>query len=196
MLGNTELSCQNRPVTLSLREQNHKIGVIQNVLDLPAGQKVFHILREGAGNAAFLSQHFPHRHKIAGGQRITEQDMELIEVAPCRHALPEVGIYRLGHKFICDVHGDLAEVFSHVFQHDTHHPAVGFHIRGMVKQVEGAGAVELKGSCHTPGLGLRLFQELLVQVLQKRGFSRIKPKGLFPVHQPHTAVNNCFFDGL
>ena len=59
----------------------------------------------------------------------------------------------------------------------THHPAVGFHIRGMVKQVEGAGAVELKGGCHTPGLGLRLFQELLVQVLQKRGFSRIKPKG-------------------
>ena len=25
----------------------------------------------------------------------------------------------------------------------------------MVKQVEGAGAVELKGSCHTPGLGLK-----------------------------------------
>ena len=74
MLGNTELSCQNRPVALSLREQNHKIGVIQNVLNLPAGQKVFYILREGAGNAAFLSQHFPHRHKIAGGQRITEQD--------------------------------------------------------------------------------------------------------------------------
>ena len=40
MLGNTELSCQNRPVALSLREQNHKIGVIQNVLNLPAGQKV------------------------------------------------------------------------------------------------------------------------------------------------------------
>ena len=76
------------------------------------------------------------------------------------------------------------------------HPAVGFHIRGMVKQVEGAGAVELKGGCHTPGLGLRLFQELPHTSPAKAGFSCIKPKGLFPVHQPHTAVNNCLFDGL
>ena len=50
--------------------------------------------------------------------------MELVKVAPSRHALPEVGIHRLGHKLICDVHSDLAEVFSHVFQHDTHHTAV------------------------------------------------------------------------
>ena len=40
--------------------------------------------------------------------------MELVKVAPGRHALPEVGIHRLGDKFICDVHGDFAEIFSHV----------------------------------------------------------------------------------
>ena len=157
MLGYAELFCQNRPVALGLGQQDHKVRVVQNVLNLPAGKKVFHILRKCAGDAAFLAEHLPNRHKIAGGQRITEQDMELIEIAPCRHALPEVGVHRLGDKLVCDVHGNLAEVFSHVFQHDTHHPAVGFHIRGMVKQVEGTGAVELKGSCHTPGLGLRLF---------------------------------------
>ena len=41
MLGNTELFCQNGTVTLRLRKQNHKIRVVQNVLDFPAGQKVF-----------------------------------------------------------------------------------------------------------------------------------------------------------
>jgi len=40
VLGNTELFCQNGTVTLRLRKQDHKIRVIQNVLDFPAGQKV------------------------------------------------------------------------------------------------------------------------------------------------------------
>ena len=37
MLGNAELLCQDRTVALRLRQQHHKIGVVQNVLDLPAG---------------------------------------------------------------------------------------------------------------------------------------------------------------
>lgn len=45
MLGNAKLFRQDCPVTLGLGQQNHKVGVVQNVLDLPAGQKVFHILR-------------------------------------------------------------------------------------------------------------------------------------------------------
>ena len=45
MLGNTELFRQNRPVTLSLGQQDHKVRVVQNGLDLPAGQKVFDVLR-------------------------------------------------------------------------------------------------------------------------------------------------------
>ena len=45
MLGNAELFRQNRPVTLGLGQQDHKVGVVQNGLDLPAGQKVFDILR-------------------------------------------------------------------------------------------------------------------------------------------------------
>ena len=61
--------------------------------------------------------------------------MELVKVAPGRHALPEVGIYRLGNKLVCDVHGDFTEIFSHVFQHNAHHPAVRLYIRGVVKKV-------------------------------------------------------------
>ena len=40
--------------------------------------------------------------------------IKLVHICLLYTSLPEVGIYRLGHKFICDVHGDLAEVFSHV----------------------------------------------------------------------------------
>ena len=165
MLGYAELFRQNRPVTLGLGQKDHKVRVVQNVLNLPAGQEVFHILRKCAGDTAFFAEHLPDRHKVAGRQRIAEQDMELVKVAPGRHALPEVGIHRLGDKLICDVHGDLAEVFSHVLEHDAHHPLVCFHIRGMVKEIEGAGTVELQGRCHTAGLRLRLAQKLLVQIL-------------------------------
>ena len=37
VLGNAELLCQDRPVTLGLGQQDHKVGVVQNGLDLPAG---------------------------------------------------------------------------------------------------------------------------------------------------------------
>ena len=196
MLGNAELFCQNRPVTLGLGQQDHKIRVVENVLNLPAGQKVFHILRKCAGDTALFAEHLPDRHKVAGGQRIAEQDMELVKVAPGRHALPEVGVHRLGDKLVCDVHGNLAEVFSHVLEHDAHHPAVRFYIGGMVKEIEGACTVELQGRCHPAGLRLRLFEKLLVQVLQQRRFFGGKPQGLLPVDQPHTAVNHRLFDGL
>ena len=40
MLGNAKLLCQDRTVTLRLRQQHHEIRVVQNVLDLPTGQQV------------------------------------------------------------------------------------------------------------------------------------------------------------
>ena len=108
----------------------------------------------------------------------------------------EIGIHRLGNKFICDVHSDLSEVFSHVLEHNTHHPFIRFYISRMIKKIEGARTVELQGGCHTAGLRLRLFQEFLVQVLQQRRFSRGNSQGLLPVDQPHTAVNHRLFNGL
>ena len=112
MFGNAKLLCQNRTVALRLRQQHHEIRVVQNVLDLPAGQQVFHILRQRRGDAPLFTEHLPHGHKVAGCQRITEQDMELVKVAPCRHALGMVGVHRRRDKFIGGVHGYLAEVFT------------------------------------------------------------------------------------
>ena len=74
--------------------------------------------------------------------------------------------------------------------------AVRFYIGGMVKKIEGACTVELQGRCHPAGLRLRLFEKLLVQVLQQRRFFGGKPQGLLPVDQTHTAVNHRLFDGL
>ena len=38
--------------------------------------------------------------------------MELVKVAPSRHALGVVGVHRRRDKFVGGVHGDLAEVFT------------------------------------------------------------------------------------
>ena len=40
VFGNAELLCQDRPVALGLGQQDHKVGVVQNGLDLPAGKQV------------------------------------------------------------------------------------------------------------------------------------------------------------
>ena len=34
----------------------------------------FHILREGAGDAALFAEHLPHGHKVAGGEFVPQQD--------------------------------------------------------------------------------------------------------------------------
>ena len=196
MLTDTELFCDNRPVTLRLGEQHQKVGVVQNVFNLPAGQKVFDILRERRGDTALFAEHLPHRHKVAGGQRVAQEDMELVKVAPCRHAVLVVGVHRRCDKIVGDVHRNLAEVFTQPFQHNAHHTGTQVHVGRAVEQVKGACAVELQRGRHTFCLGLRLFEQFLVQVLEQRHFCTLQPQGKLPVHQPHTAVNHRFLYGL
>ena len=107
-----------------------------------------------------------------------------------------VGVHRRRDKLVGGVHGDLAEVFAQSFEDDAHHPGIEVDIGGVVEQVEGAGAIELQRRCHTAGLRLRLLQKLLVQILQQRRFGRFQPQRHLPVHQPHTAVNHGFLNGL
>ena len=64
------------------------------------------------------------------------------------------------------------------------------------KGIKGARTVELQGSCHPPGLRLRLFQKLLVQVLEQGRLAVPQAQGHVPVNEPHTTVNHRLFDGL
>ena len=66
----------------------------------------------------------------------------------------------------------------------------------MVEKVKRACAVKLQRRRHTPRLRLGLAQQLLIQILQQRRFCRFQPQRHLPVHQPHTAVNDGFLDGL
>ena len=165
MLRNTKLLCKDGPVTLCLRQQNHKVCVIKDVFNFTARQQVLHILRQCRGNTTLFTKHLPYSHKVACCQMVTEQDMELIKITPCSQFLRMVGIYRRGHKFVCDVHGNFAEIFTHVFQNDADYTGVRLDIGVVIEQVEGAGAVKLQRRCHPLCLRLRLFQQFLVQIL-------------------------------
>ena len=122
--------------------------------------------------------------------------MELVKVAPRRNPVVEVGIHRRGHKVVCDVHGDLPQVFPQPLEHDAHHAGSQVHVGGVVKEVEGAGAVELQGRRYPLGLRLRLLEQLFIEVLEQRGLAVPDPQGQLPVDLPHTAVNDGFLDGL
>ena len=84
--------------------------------------------------------------------------MELVEVAPCSGPVFKVGIDCGLYKLIGDVHGDLPQVLAHAFQDDAHHTGIEIDVGWMVKEVQGAGTVQLQRRRHTPGLRLRLFQ--------------------------------------
>ena len=122
--------------------------------------------------------------------------MELVKVTPSSKALGVVGVDRRCDELVCNVHGDLAEVFAHAFQNDTHHTGIRLDIGGVIEQVEGACAVELQRRCYAPGLRLRLFQQFLIQVLQQRHIPAADTQRQLPVHKPHTTVNDRLFDGL
>ena len=122
--------------------------------------------------------------------------MELIKIAPCRHAVFEVGSHRRSDKIVGDVHGNLAEVFAHTFQHKAHHAGIEVDVGRMVKEIEGARAVKLQRRCDPLGLRLRLAQQLLIQILEQRRFGRFQPQRHLPVHLTHTSVNDGFLDRL
>ena len=122
--------------------------------------------------------------------------MELVKVAPCRRAVLVVGVHRRSDKLVGDVHRNFAEVLPQPFQHDAHHPGAQVHVGRVVEKIKGARTVELKGSRHTFCLRLRLFQKLLVQVLEQGHFCALQPQRKLPVHQPHTAVDDGFLYGL
>ena len=94
------------------------------------------------------------------------------------------------------MHGDLAEIFAHAFEHKAHHTGIEVDVGRMVKKVKGACAVKLQRRCDPLGLRLRLAQQLLIQILQQRRFGRFQPQRHLPVHLTHTAVNDGFLDGL
>ncbi len=98
--------------------------------------------------------------------------MELVKIAPCRHTVFEVGSHRRRDKIVGDVHGDLAEIFAHAFQHKAHHAGIEVDVGRMVKEIEGACAVKLQRRGDPLGLRLRLAQQLLIQILEQRRFGR------------------------
>ena len=104
--------------------------------------------------------------------------MELVKIAPRRHTVFEVGSHRRSDKIVGDVHGDLAEIFAHAFQHKAHHAGIEVDVGRMVKEVEGACAVKLQRRGDPLGLRLRLAQQLLIQILEQRRF------GLVPAPAP------------
>ena len=122
--------------------------------------------------------------------------MELVKIAPCRHTVFEVGSHRRSDKIVGDVHGNLAEVFAHAFEHKAYHAGIEVDVGRMVKEVEGACAVKLQRRGNPLCLRLRLAQQLLIQILEQRRFGRFQPQRHLPVHLTHAAVNDGFLDGL
>ena len=186
-----QLLRQDLPVPLRLGEKHHEIAVLEDVLDLPGGKEVLHVLGQGAGDAALFAEHLPDGHEIAGSQLVLQQHMELVIVAPGGNAPGEIVGDLAVHQVVDDVHGYGAEARPQPFQIKAHHPGVLVaHVGLVVEDVQGAGNIDFKGRRQPFGLRFRLLAEKVIEVLQ--GGEGRMPRGVeeVPVHHPGAPVND------
>ena len=197
MRADAQLFGKYLPVSLRLRQKHHKVGVFKDVLDLPAGKEVFHILRQGARDAALFTEHFPDGDEVAGSQLVLQQHMELVIVAPCSDTTGEVVGHLTVHQVVDDMHGNRAEPRPQPLQVEAHHTGVSvIHIGLVVEDVEGARHIDLKGRCQPFCLGLGLLAQKVIQILKRRHRGIVRVIEKVPVHHAGAAVNDGALHGL
>ncbi len=79
---NVELLRKNLSVTRRLVQHIHKIAVLEDVLNLPAGEQILDILRNARRNTAPFTEALPDFHRICCGLFLLQKQMELINVVP------------------------------------------------------------------------------------------------------------------
>ena len=80
MRRNVELLCENLPVASGLIEHIDEIAVLKNVLNLPAGQQVFDVLRDPGGDAAPFAIAFPDFDAVRSRLFLLQKKMELVKI--------------------------------------------------------------------------------------------------------------------
>ena len=82
----------------------------------------------------------------------TQQKMELVTEVPCCFALVSVFSYAAPNLVLDNEHPQLFQLFAQLFDVKGHNAVFDVDIGAVVKDVQGAVHIQVKGLCHPVGL--------------------------------------------
>ena len=122
--------------------------------------------------------------------------MELVGKVPGGAALPAVGGDTAPNLILDNEHPQLFELFPQILDVEAHKPVFNVHIGTVVKDVEAAGHIEVKGLRHPVGLRDVLGGQGGVEVGEDGHFLRAGVCQVGPVDHLHGPVDHRLFDRL
>ena len=98
---------ENLPVASRLVQHDDEVRVLEDILNFPAGQQVFHILGDTGRAAAPFSEPLPDFHGIGSGLFLFEEQVKLIDIVPGTLAGRAVGGNTPPYLILNNEHTDL-----------------------------------------------------------------------------------------
>jgi hypothetical protein len=159
-----EVLREDRPVFRRLVQHADIFGVLENVLDLPAAQKILDILGNAGRDAAPFTEALPDLDGILRCLFLAEQQVELVDEIPCRLLLIAVDGNAVPDLVLHDKHAQLFELLAEILDVVAHDAVYNIDIGTVIEDVEGSVDIELKCRGDTLCLDFALLKELLVEV--------------------------------
>ena len=213
----TQMLCKNLSISGGLVEHIDEVGVFKDILNLPAAQKVFDILRDAGGDAAPFTESLPDFYGIGCCLFLLQQQVELVHVV-AGSFLPQAGKNVIGQRLavlvmgepylvkavfcntvpdliLDDVHTDLFKLLAQLPDVIADNTVFDIHIGAVIEHRQRTGNIDFQRRGDVLCFLFCLLPELVVQVLQNRHILRSGIVHVLLIYQPHTTVNDGLFHG-
>ena len=194
--GQVQTFSQNLAVAAGLIEQTNEVAVFQDIFDFRGGKQVFHILRGPGGNAAPLPETLPNLGAVRRRLFLFQKQMELVGKVPGRLTHAAVGGDAAPNLILDNQHPQFLQLLAQILDVEAHKPVFNVHIGTVVKDIQAAGHIEVKGLRHTVGLRDVLGGQGGVEVGEDRHLLRAGVCQIGPVDYLHGPVDHRLFDRL
>ena len=139
-----QLFRENLAVSRSLVQHQNEVGILEDILDLLAGQEVFDILRDSRRDAAPLSKAFPYLHGIGRRLFLLEQQVKFVHIVTGGSSIGTVGGHPAPHLILRDQHAQLLQLFAELLDVVADQAVVDVHVGPVIKQVQGTFDVDFQ----------------------------------------------------
>ena len=150
--GNVQSLRKDAPVAGRLIEQANEVAVFQNVFDLRGRKQVFDVLGRPGRDASPFSESLPNLAGESCRLFLSQKQMELVAEVPRRLALAAVLGHAAPNLVLDNEHPQLFELFSQLFNIKSHNAVLNVDVGAVVKDVQAAVYIQVKGLRHTVGL--------------------------------------------
>ena len=191
-----QMLCKNSPVLCSLIQHADIFGILENILDFLAPEKVLDVLGYACRNAAPFTEALPDLDTVGRGLLFAEKEVELIDKVPRRLFLITVHGYTVPDLVLYNQHSELFELFSEILDVIADHALRNIDICSVVEHIKGAVDIELESRSYPARLMLALGEQFVVKIFEDRHFLRNRIKKIPVIDSVDTAVNDSLLDRL